>query len=171
MDTQPFNVRFVSLTSLDRLYRVYFRDSELYFIRIGGQGGVYETLPHFLGPFGGLVGGFLRKRAESSQVALSATVDQSHPVLHMRKHQHNFKLNPASVRASTIKPPSLLSLHGTQVGRWALALRDGKKMAFQFESIDDMNVAVLSLPGVLGHVLTIDVEWNRETHTYIKRKR
>lgn len=170
MDTQPFNARFVSLTSLDRLYRVCFRDSELYFIRIGGQGGVYESLPHFLGPLGGFVGGFLKKRAVESEEALSVAVDESHPVLYLRKHRHNFKLNPASVKASSIKPPAALSLHGAQVGRWTLALRDGKKMTFQFESIADMNVALLSLPGVLGHALTIDVEWNRDAHSFVRRR-
>ena len=158
MDTQPFNARFVSLMSLDRLYRVCFRDSELYFIRIGGQGGVYETLPHVLGPLGGFVGGFLRKRAAESEAAISAEVDESHPVLYMRKHKHNFKLNPASIKASSIRPPAAFSLHGAQIGRWKLLLRDGKNMNFQFESVDDMDLALLSLPAVLGHLLSIDVE-------------
>ncbi|MEE9159840.1 MAG: hypothetical protein V3U60_15835 [Gammaproteobacteria bacterium] len=168
MDTQPFNARFISVTSWDRLYRVYFRDSEFYFIRIGGQGGVHEVLPHLLGPIGGFVGGFLTKRAEKNKANLTDRVDQSHPILHMRKHQHNFKLNLATIRESRIKPPSVLPLHGSQVGRWTLTLRNGKKMVFQFENNEDMNVAVVSLPSAIGQGLTVNVEWNEETNKFVK---
>jgi hypothetical protein len=145
MDAQPFNARYTAVTSWDRLYRVYFRDSEFYFIRIGGQGGVHEALLHLLGPIGGFVSAFLKKRAEENKAELADRVDQSHPILHLRKHQHNFKLNPATIRASRIKPPSFLPVHGTQVGRWTLTLRDGKKTTFQFEDNEDMNVAAFNL--------------------------
>lgn len=170
MDTQPFNVRFLSLTSLDRLYRVYLRDGEFYFIRIGGQGGVHQALPQLLGPLGGLISAYLKKRAERNAVSLTHTVDHSHPLLHMRKHQHNFKLNPATVRVSSIRPPSALSLHGTQVGRWTLTLRNGKKMTFQFENNEDMHVAVAWLPNSIGQVLTVDVEWSEKKNAYVKRR-
>lgn len=170
MATEAFNVRFISATSLDRLYRVYFRDSEFYFIRIGGQGGLQEALVHVLGPIGGFIGAFLRKRAEKAMLSLIDTVDQSHPVLHMRKHQHNFKLSPATVRASRIIPPSVLPFHGTQVGRWTMTLRDGRKMTFHFENSEDMKLAVASLPSALGQVLTVDVEWNEKTNTFAKRR-
>ncbi len=171
MSTQPFNVRFISLTSLDRLYRVYLRDSELYFIRIGGQGGVLEALPHLLGPFGALLSAYFKKQAEKSTVGLIDTVDQSDPVLHMRKHRHNFKLNPATVRASRIKSPSVLPLHGTQVGRWMLTLRNGNKMTFQFENSEDMDVALAVLPSAIGQVLTVDVQWSEKTNTFVKRRK
>jgi hypothetical protein len=169
MDTQPFNARFISVTSWDRLYRVYFRDSEFYFIRIGGQGGVHEALLHLLGPIGGFVSTFLKKRAEENKANLTDRVDQSHPILHLRKHQHNFKLNPATIRASRIKPASILAFHGTQVGRWILTLRDGKKMNFQFENSENMEVAVSSLPKVIGQALIVDVEWNEKTNKFTKR--
>ncbi len=171
MDTQPFNVRFISVTSWDRLYRVYFRDSEFYFIRIGGQGGVHEALLHLLGPIGGFISAFLKKRAEEKKAKLTDRVDQSHPILHIRKHKHNFKLNPATIRESRIKPASILSFHGTQVGRWTLALRDGKKMTFQFENNEDMDVAVVSLPSAIGQVFTVDVEWNEATNRFVKRRK
>ncbi|MDX1488424.1 MAG: hypothetical protein R3268_09505 [Acidiferrobacterales bacterium] len=146
-------------------------DSEFYFIRIGGQGGVHEALPHFLGPLGGLISAYFKKRAEKNAAGLISTVDQSHPQLHIRKHQHNFKLNAATVRASRIKPPAFLSLHGTHVGRWMLALRNGKKMVFQFENSKDMHVAIVLLPNAIGQVLSVDVEWSERKNAYVKRRR
>ena len=114
---------------------------------------------------------FLKKRAEENKANLTDRVDQSHPILHIRKHQHNFKLNPATIRASRIKPASILSFHGTQVGRWTLTLRDGKKMNFQFENSEDMEVAVSSLPKVIGQTLTVDVERNEKTNKFTKRRK
>jgi hypothetical protein len=171
MDTQPFNVRFISLTSLDRLYRVYVQDSEFYFIRIGGQGGILESLPQLFGPIGGFFSAFLKKRAEKNQLSLIDAVDRSHPMLHMRKHPHNFKLNPATIRASGIKPPAVVPLHGTHVGRWTLTLRDGRKMTFQFESTENMHAAVALLLSAMGQVLTVDVEWSEKNNAYVKRRR
>ena len=35
-----FDAKLVSTFTLDRIYRIFIRDRTLYFIRIGGQGGI-----------------------------------------------------------------------------------------------------------------------------------
>ncbi len=64
----PFNVRALFTWKSDRLYRVYQANGNLYFIRIGGQGGMEYILGHPFGIIGALlVGGalgLLRKRTE-----------------------------------------------------------------------------------------------------------
>ncbi len=164
-----FNARQISNLSLDRLYRIYLVGDTLYFIRIGGQGGLWEGLTHQLGLLGLLLERSMRRRAEKKERALIETIDRTDPERLLLTHGDNFRLGAAEIREGTVDPPWLLATHGPHVGRCHLVLRNGTKMNFQFERTEDMLVALDVLSGLLATRLQINVRWNEMARRFEKR--
>jgi hypothetical protein len=165
-----FNARFVSTFSPDRVYRVYVVGNELFFIRIGGQGGVREGVTGGFGLAGGLAGGLLDSRAEKKRGALIQNIDQADPQQLLSDHKHNFTLTSTDFQGGTMEPPSSFAGHGRQVGRWKFNLRDGRKMSFEFEKPEDLRAALDILPKLLGSELAVNVEWNEAKKRFEKSK-
>lgn len=171
MGNRPvFNARFISALSFDRLYRVYAAGDQLFFIRIGGQGGLREGLVHSLGLVGFLVESSIRKRADRREKALIEAIDRASPEELLPRHKDNFRLGAAEVQDGTVDPPSFLATHGPHVGRWQLSLRDGRKMTFQFESIEDLRSALDVLPDLFPSGQRVNVRWNPAVGKYEKRE-
>src|SRR5262245_11235325 len=121
-----FNARCLSTFTGDRKYRVYCRDGEFFFIRIGGQN--MDMVAMHFGLLGALIAAFFR-RGNKSADAISEQ-DQSHPRELLVHHKHNFSFPPSDIVDSSIEPAPRLPQHGPCVGRWTLRLKDGKEWKF-----------------------------------------
>ncbi len=171
MGTDPvFNARFISNSSFDRLYRVYVVGDQLYFIRIGGQGGLQQGVTQQLGLFGLLIEPMLKKRAEKKEKEQIEAIDQTSPEQLLARHKDNFRLSAVELKEGTLDPPSFFATHGLHVGRWQLNLRDGKKMTFQFEKIEDMRIALEVLPKIFSSGFHVNARWNESRKKYEKRE-
>lgn len=165
-----FNARFISNSSFDKLYRIYVVGDQLFFIRIGGQGGLERGITHQLGILGLLIEPMIKKRAEKKEKALIETIDQTDPELLLSRHKDNFRLGSVALQEGTLDPPSFFATHGLHVGRWQLHLRDGKKMSFQFEKAEDMRIALEVLPKLFFSTFHVNVRWNQNKKKYEKRE-
>lgn len=169
-NTPVFNARFISNTSFDKLYRIYVVGDQLFFIRIGGQGGLQQGITHHLGLLGLLVEPLMKKRAEKKEKALIEVIDRTNPEQLLAGHKDNFRLASVALQEGTLDPPSFFATHGLHVGRWQLNLRDGKKMIFQFENAEDMRIALDVLPRLFSSGFHVNVRWNESRKKYEKRE-
>lgn len=168
-NTPVFNARFLSNLSFDKLYRVYVVGDEMYFIRIGGQGGLQQGITHQLGLLGLVVESFMNKRTEKKEKALIEIIDQTNPEQLLARHKDNFRLGPVELQEGTVDPPSFFATHGPHVGRCQLNLRDGKTMNLQFEKTEDMRIALDVLPGLFSSRFHVNVRWNEIKKKYERR--
>jgi len=165
----PFNAKLIA--SSQRLYRIYVRRSDLYFIVLaGGLSANPESLTVHFGLIGALIGHGLKKRAKKKNQALIQRIDQLDPQELLAEDKHNFKVHTAEIQEAAIDPPALFAFQGRQSGRWKLCLRSGKKMNFQFENNDDMKAALVLLPQFLDSTLKVNVEWNEKKKRFQKKK-
>jgi len=169
-NTPVFNARFISNSSFDRLYRIYVAGDQLFFIRIGGQGGLQQGITHQMGILGLLIEPMLKRRAEKREKALIETIDQTNPEQLLTTHKDNFRLASVALQEATLDPPSFFATHGLHVGRWQLNLRDGKKMSFQFENTEDMRIALDVLPNLFSSRFQVNVRWNENKKKYEKKE-
>ena len=165
----PFNARLVSAPS-ERLYRIYLRGSDLYFIQLGGLNAAVEAVAFHFGAIGFLIVASLKKRAERKVVAAIQHMDQQEPEQLLREHKNNFRVYIPEIRASAIEPPAIFAIHGKQAGRWNFSLMDGKKMRLEFENSDEMKTALSLLQRLLNATLKANVEWNDTRKRFQKKK-
>ena len=165
--SRPFNARLVSNFSPDRLYRVYVDRGEVFFIRIGGQGGMAAGVAVHFGLLGILVMRALKKRADAKIAAKIAELDRQHPSGHLAAHTHNLHTATTAIETSSLEPAPLLGGHGQHVGRWRLKLREGKEMLFQFEMLEEMRTAHDVLP-TLGGAHVTNVAWDSAKQKFTK---
>jgi len=168
-NSKTFNARLVS-TSLERVYRVYVRGNDLFFIQLGGMSTTAQAVTIHFGLLGVLVGELLKKRAKKQAEATLQLADQQEPEQLLRENKNNFNVHIPEIRDSAIEPPSFFALHGKQVGRWNFSLRDGKKMRFEFENTDEMKAALDALPRLMNATLRVNVEWDETRKRFHKKK-
>jgi len=144
--TNAFNARFVSNFTPDRLYRVTVERGEIYFIKVGGQGGLSLGVTSQFGILGVFIQRLLDRRREEKLAARVDGVDRMHPSSQLSAHKHNLHAAATSIETSSLEPPAKIPGHGPHVGRWKLKLRDGKPMLFQLETFDEMRTAHELLP-------------------------
>lgn len=164
---RPFNARFISTFTPDRLYRVYVEGGEISFIRIGGQAGLAEGVGMQFGLLGALVMRSLKKRSEAKVAEAAAGVDREHPSAHLGDHKHNFRTSAGELQSSSLEPPALIRTHGEHFGRWRLRFRDGKVLHFQLETPAEMRIAYEVLPA-LGGVHVNNVVQDRRNGRFTK---
>ncbi len=162
LDTAAFNARATFTWEADRLYRVCIEDGALYFIRIGGQGGMNPAVAANFGLLGALVVGAAKSISERKRQERLAAQEQQRPQDLLSAHKHNFRLSPSDVMDSSIEPAASALSHGPNAGRWLLTQQDGKKWSLQFESVDDMQAALEVLPVLFGSRLRVNVQWNEK---------
>ena len=166
-----FNARATFTIRMDRLYRVYVQDGALYFIRIGGQGGLELALVGGFGLLGGLAAGAIRRRTGGGQKRKVLETDRQRPEDLLPAHKENFRLYCSEVLESVIEPPAAFVSHGVHVGRWQITRApDGKKTSLQFEQLEDMRTALALLPPLLGVKLKVNVQWNEGKKRFEARK-
>ncbi len=163
-----FNARFVSTFTPDRLYRVYIDRGEIFFIRIGGQGGMALGVASQFGLLGGLVLQGLKKRGNEQLATKTSELDRQHPSSQLSAHKHNFHSAATAIQVSSLEPAALIGSHGEHFGRWKLKLRGSKEMLFQLETLDDMRAASEILPR-LGGVHVSNVVWDSAKKKFAKR--
>ncbi|SRR6266446_8669889 len=166
-----FNAKLTSATSSDRMYRVYLRRDDFFFILVaGGLSANPESLTVHFGLLGALIGAMVKKREKKKREATIQRIDQLDPEQLLAEHKHNFKLHTAEIREGAIEPRPFFTLHGHQVGRLRLFLRDGRKMNLEFENNDDMTDALKVLPSFLDSSSKINVEWDERKKRFRKKK-
>ncbi len=97
-----FNARFVSTFTPDRLYRVYIDRGEIFFIRIGGQGGMALGVASQFGLLGGLVLQGLKKRGNEQLATKTSELDRQHPSSQLSAHKHNFHSAATAIQVSSL---------------------------------------------------------------------
>jgi len=164
-----FNARLLSNMSFDKFYRVYVVGDQLFFIRIGGQGGLRQGITHQMGLLGLLIESLMKKRTEKKEKAFIETIDQADPEQLLTRHKDNFRLGSVALHEGSLDPPSFFATHGPHVGRCLLNLRDGKKTNLQFEKAEDMRIALDVLPTLFSSRFRVNVRWNENKKKYEKR--
>jgi hypothetical protein len=152
-----FNARSVSTFGLDRLYRVYLRQGELFFIKIGGQGGAGAAVAMQFGLLGALAQSWLSERSARSLKQKLDQFDRLDPRSLLGRDKNNFRLVPAEVVESSLEPAAKLQMHGAHVGIWKLHLRNRTTYTLQFEEKGEMDRALAVLPTLLGKLLVVRV--------------
>jgi len=156
-----FNARATFTWSGDRMYRVYLTNDALYFIRIGGQGGMDVAVAAGFGALGGAALSLMRKRGQTKEEERRAAIDAQGPQALLDAHKHNFRLFPSDVRESSIEPAAAPGWHGPHSGRWLVTTGE-QKLSLQFETPEDMVVALAHLPRLLGDRLRVNVAWSEK---------
>ena len=158
----PFNVRAVFWLRPDRLYRVYCRSDAIRLIRIGGQS---WGLAHGLESQGGSIASALAKRVRAREHEklrrAELEADAFDPEFLLSRHRHNLRILSHEVTAARILargPP----VHGPHSGRWHITLGEKSQLRLQFQTIQDLNLALEQLPGVLGHSLSVALDVTSE---------
>ena len=154
---EAFNARFISTFGLDRLYRVYLARGELFFIKIGGQGGLDHAVAAQFGLLGALVKSLLSQGSLAKQKQRLDQLDRLDPRSLLSRDKNNFRLSSAEVAESSIEPATKLPMHGPHVGVWKLRLRDGKTMTLQLDEPSEMEQALAVLPPLFGELLKVSV--------------
>jgi hypothetical protein len=165
-----FNVRATYAWKPDRLYRVYVRSGQLYFIRIGGQNwALAQALEMQLGPLGDALGRSVRNRSDEKMRKRIEEADRIPPEIRVRDHAHNLRIGVEDILECEIIEPGRLASHGQRYGRWNIGLRAGKRMKLQFEVLEDMQCALDLLPAQLGDRLSVRVHWDDLLGRFVKR--
>lgn len=165
-----FNVRALFALRPDRLYRVYATPEGLYLIRIGGQGGL-EGQALGLGAAGGAIGVMIASiltPAAGTSGKKAAAADEQGPFSQLGHHKHDQLVRPGDIVECSIEPPTRFPSHGPQAARWVLATRE-QKWNLQFETNEDVVVALEHLPPVLGQRLQVNIEWSPTAGKYVRK--
>jgi hypothetical protein len=162
-----FTIRLNSTLSPDRVYRVYLDSAAAYFITLGSPG-----MARAIGRQFGLIGALLAERHEKKQAArragMAAELDREHPGVLLARDKANFSLPFLQIESAVVDPAAVFSGHGPHVGRLTVKKRDGKDLRFQFESLEEMKLAVSSLQPLLGERLRLNVRWDDRKGSYVK---
>ena len=165
-----FNAKLTSATASDRLYRVYLKRDDVFFVLLeAGLGASPETLTVHFGLLGMLIGSMMKKRAKKKRESTIQRIDNLHPEQLLAEHKHNFKLHSSEIKEAVIEPRALFTLHGQQVGRLKFFLRDGRKMNFEFQNNDEMTAALNVLQRFLDSSLKVNVEWDEKKKRFKKK--
>ncbi|MGA2243104.1 MAG: hypothetical protein ABSH11_13850 [Verrucomicrobiota bacterium] len=164
-----FNARLVTSPS-ERVYRIYVKGSDLFFIQLAGFSQTAEVLTVHFGLIGLLIGESMKRRAKKNAETTLQRAGQVDPEELLRENKNNFKVHIPEIREAAIDPPALFAMHGKQAGRWNFSLRDGRKMRFEFENSDELKAALDVLPRLLNATLRINVEWNEIKKRFQKIK-
>ena len=166
----PFNARS-ALAPSGRLYRIYLRGGDLYFIELGGVNAVVEAaVSHFV-PIGFAVTELWKRWTERKIVAAIQRMDQQEPEQLLRERKNSFSVYISEIREASIEPPAGFTFYGKQAGCWNFSLIGGKKVRLAFENLDDMKTALSLLKPLLNTTLIINVEWNDAKRRFEKKKK
>jgi hypothetical protein len=166
-DPRSFEAVLVLTWKPNRLYRVYALPGELVVIYVGSGEELTTALAHSFGLIGGLVAGALRglRKSPPDEWRDWTRIDQI-----VAEHKHSFRtpvaeLSNIRIEASSVR--STLSI-GPHVGM-LLFTHNNSKMRFCFRKIEDMKVAVESVPAVLGHQVAVNAEWDDRKQSFVKK--
>lgn len=164
-----FEARQVS-SFTERLFHIFVRGSDLWFIQHGGLAGPLGilTVPlGYLGFPGALLGEALNWLAKKTETA-DAT-ESPDPELLLHQFAGSFKLYAGEIREAAIEPPRTSFGGRGRAGRWVFSVRDGREMKFEFDAAEQLQTALDLLVPLLGSTLEVNVEWD-EANTRFGKK-
>ena len=148
----PFNALAVSWIRPDRLYRIYCTNDALRFVRIRRQSlalALARGLEAQAGPVGESLSRRLHDREQKRLREAEAEADSFDPEFLISTHKHNFRLLIHEVTGAHIFPAGL-PIHGPHFARLHLRFRRKERIRLQFQTSQDVRVAMESLPRLLG---------------------
>jgi hypothetical protein len=171
MPIPSFNAKLGLALTRDRLYRIYARGGQLYFLRISGQGRlVGKTAVDRFGAIGELIGDLFNRRSLIDQLRFLQAQNAEDPAAHLADHPHNFRLSAAEISESSLEPRPIFAFHGHEAGRWLVRTADGRSRTFYFQSSLGMRAAAESLPHAIGAAFRLNVEWDESRKKFRKRR-
>lgn len=169
-EAMEFNANATFWLRMNRVYRVYATDQELYFIRIGGQAVDWSSALRQLGILGVWIGGKLDARREAALASRAVEADRLSPQVLVNQHPHSFRLGVSEIESASFEPGSVVSLHGGHVAVWRLALKNGQRWRFQFDGASEASAALRILSRILGPLLVTTAVWDRESQRFVKAR-
>ena len=167
---QEFNARATFLWRMDRVYRVYATDQELYFIRIGGQTVDWVAALNQLGLLGVWLGRKLNTRRDVSLGARSAETDRLTPQVLVNQHPHSFRVSVPEVASASLDPGAAFSVFGPHAAVCRLTLQNGQAWRFQFENADEAATALRVLGRVLGQTMVTTAAWDEGKQRFVRSR-
>lgn len=143
----------------------------LFLIRIGGQGGLDAptvTAGVAGGALGVLIASALGLGGGGGRDRKAASVDEQGPSALLGHHKHDQLVRLDDIVECSIEPPTRLPTHGPQAARWLLTTRE-QKWDLQFETNQDVVIALDHLPPVLGERLRVNIEWSPTAGKYVRK--
>src|ERR1051325_9338225 len=113
---KAFSARAIYALKSDVLFRVYPGSSDLYFVRIGGQGfagGVSSGLRAQLGILGALLGALFEKKVAQNLAAKTSGLDGQDPASLIHQNKGSFIQESFDITASSIDPRAFWRTWGT----------------------------------------------------------
>ncbi len=166
-DMDAFNTRVQFTWKGDHLFRVYPRDGQLYFIRVGGSKRKNAAVGAQFGLIGMLIVYFSSKREAAKTKQTLNQIAGADPVELLASHKLNFTLPVEQIRSSELLAPPML---GGTSGRWRVVEQSGKKRNMSFDDVENMRLAVDKLPGLLSDKLKVGAVWNEQKKKFKKIK-
>jgi hypothetical protein len=155
----------------NRLYRVYVLPGELVFIYAGSGGELSAAAGAQFGLLGGLLAAATspaKKNRERQQRLDGAQLDEL-----VADHKHNFRAPATDLTGVSLDPRSFWLAAMYQQPSHAGVLRfthvKKGKMQLCIGSVEEMKVAVESVPPALGGRVAVNVEWNERKRKFVKK--
>jgi hypothetical protein len=171
----PHFIAIAFLTwSPHRLYRVYVRGAELFFIYLGSTIQMSPVTTAQFGLVGGLIGGALAAQAAKKRAGLLDQVEgmKDAPLEELLKlHKYNFSVQRGDLTRAALEPfgfwRRLTYRKDRQTGlfRFRHCRRGG--FTLEFPTSDDLRMALNLLPAALGDVLQVRVAWDEGKNRFI----
>ncbi len=142
MDTHPaFNARLLLIWQNNRIYRVFVENDAIYFIKIANENLLNVALKS-QGAVGGLLGAVMDKNEQARLQQKASKMEQTSPEELLVSDTHNFKLLFKSINTAQLDPIQFgrSLMMGMHFGSLQLALKDGRRMTFAFDTITDMQL-------------------------------
>jgi hypothetical protein len=172
----PFFVAIASFTwRPHRLYRVYVRGQELFFIYLGSTMEMSPaTVLHF-GAAGALVGGALASSAAKKRSQLLEQVEamRERPLEELLSlHKHSFSAHCGDLEAASLELfglwRRLTYRKEKQTGYFRFQHRERGKFTMEVPNTEEMAKAVEWLPPALGEVLQVRVTWDERNKRFVR---
>jgi len=169
LNPRAFNISQILTWSANRSYRVYPVGESLYFTYLGKATGAGDAVAIQFGLAGMLFLWLSRRSATKKEAEKSVERDQLSPEDLLTEHKHNFKLDLVDIQEAAIEARAWTG-GAYQQGRCNVTLKDNKKLAFEFATVEQMQKALEQLPTILGDRLQVRVEWDFKKKRYKKLK-
>jgi hypothetical protein len=173
----PFFVGIASFTwRPHRLYRVYVRGQELFFIYVGSTIEMSPVTAAQFGVAGVVVGGALSAGAAQKRSRLldqlEATKDRPLEEV-MTLHKYSFPVHPGDLETASLEPfglwRRLTYRRERHTGLFRFRHRIRGDYTLEFPAREEMRKALEWLPTALGEILQVRVAWDEREQQFVRK--